>query len=58
MEGSGDDDSFEDEELEEMEDFYSGSGSGCEYGTKMERIRHARKEYVTPVVALIVRLIE
>ncbi|XP_070620044.1 syndecan-3 isoform X1 [Erythrolamprus reginae] len=28
MEGSGDDDSFEDEELEEMEDFYSGSGSG------------------------------
>ncbi|XP_007432361.1 syndecan-3 [Python bivittatus] len=28
MEGSGDDDSFEDEEIEEMEDFYSGSGSG------------------------------
>ncbi|KAK9394665.1 syndecan-3 [Crotalus adamanteus] len=28
MEGSGDDYSFEDEELEEMEDFYSGSGSG------------------------------
>ncbi|KAM3830111.1 syndecan-3 [Vipera latastei] len=28
MEGSGDDYSFEDEELEEMEDFSSGSGSG------------------------------
>ncbi|KAJ6663699.1 hypothetical protein lerEdw1_009778 [Lerista edwardsae] len=28
LEGSGDDDSFEDEEMDEMEDLYSGSGSG------------------------------
>ncbi|KAJ7304221.1 hypothetical protein JRQ81_011757 [Phrynocephalus forsythii] len=28
LEGSGDDDSFEDEEMEEAEEFYSGSGSG------------------------------
>lgn len=60
MEGSGDDYSFEDEELEEMEDFYSGSGSGCEYcmELKWQELHHSRKEYIMPVVALMVRLIE
>ncbi|KAL7981242.1 hypothetical protein Chor_005476 [Crotalus horridus] len=55
MEGSGDDYSFEDEELEEMEDFYSGSGSGCEYcmELKWQELHHSRKEYIMPVVALI-----
>ncbi|XP_015278863.1 PREDICTED: syndecan-3 [Gekko japonicus] len=50
QEGSGDDDSFEDEEIEETDEIYSGSGSG--YFEQESRIKTAVQLTTDPSVGL------
>ncbi|KAL8220279.1 UNVERIFIED_CONTAM: Syndecan-3 [Gekko kuhli] len=50
QEGSGDDDSFEDEEIEETDEIYSGSGSG--YFEQESRIKTAVRLTTDPSVGL------
>ncbi|XP_060114287.1 syndecan-3 [Heteronotia binoei] len=50
QEGSGDDDSFEDEEIEETDEIYSGSGSG--YFEQESRIKTAVRLTTDPSIGL------